>query len=288
MGTFARLGFSVVCVFAIMVSVIFPSWAAVVQSQAYGGYVDMALESLGFPDEVIAGTEVTLPLRVSNLGPDTADYPQVVFSSGARFQLAATSGCISSPLVQSQCLIPAPLAAGESRDLAFTGVVDPGARGLVTPAAFALSEGIDEQAGNEIVVAAITVLTEVDVGVRPLTLNPQVAVDGRLYWDIEVTNRGPSDAQQLRLQFYQSSTDEFDLDCEAIGLNSQCPDQIGRAGIGRAGALNFRASFPPLSAVMPEAALSIYAQPTESEADYSDNNVFLLHADLMHVDDFEY
>ena len=285
---FARLGFSVVCVFAIAISVIFPSWASVVQSQAYGGYVDMALESLGFPDEVVAGTEVTLPLRVSNLGPDTADYPQVVFSSGARFQLAATSGCISSPQVQSQCLIPAPLAPGESRDLTFTGVVDPGARGLVTPAAFALSEAIDEQAGNEIVVAAITVLTFVDVEVRPLTLNPQVAVDGRLYWDIEVANRGPSDAQQMWLRFYPTPFDDLDLDCVAIGPRSQCPDQNSLVSIGRAGALNFRASFPPLSEAVPEVALTIFAHPAEFESDNSNNNVYLLHADPVHSDDFEY
>lgn len=283
-----RVLFASACAGALVLSVGYPGWAAETQSQVYGGYVDLALQSVGLQDEALAGDEFTLPLRITNHGPQTADVPQVVFSADHSLRLTRTEGCVGSPATSAQCVLATPLASGESRELAFVGWLNPSARGLLTTGAFALSEAIDVQPGNEMVVTATPIQARVDLVVQTLTESPEVMGDGRLRWAFELRNAGPSDALAFHPSFWSVPWQGADLTCMPVDAFSRCADNQNAAIVAVGGGLRFEAIVPPLSASNPEIWISLYANPLETELNFADNQSSVSFADSLFVDEFEY
>lgn len=283
-----RLCFSAFCVVSIVLAGVYPSWATNHQLQGYGGYVDMAVQALSLPSEAVAGSAVSLQLRVSNLGPETADSPQVVFSADPGFVLSATDGCLNSPLAGPRCGL-APLAAGEFRDLTFSGRLQPDARGVSTVGAFALSEAIDVQAGNEMLVAAIALRTRVDLIVQLEDPRPTTTADGRLNWVFQVVNAGASTATQAVLSTNTQPWGEGMVTCEPIDANAVCMNALGGATIAPGSGLRFRVSLPPLSASTPAVSAWLSAHPySEEEVNPGDNTLFFAYEDVLLQADFEY
>lgn len=283
-----RMLFSAVCAGAGLLAVGYPGWAAETQSQAYGGYVDLALDALDWPDPTLAGSTTSVPLRVTNLGPQTADIPQVVFSADASLRLSHTEGCVGSPAPSSQCVLGTPLAPGESRQLTFHGWLHPSARGQLTMGAFALSEAIDVQPGNEMAVVAIPIQAQVDLVARVLDPQPDVLPDGRLSWRFELNNAGPSDALEVWPNFYGYASTEIERNCLPIDADSACAGDQGGAIIAVGGGLRFEATAPPLSATNPDIGMTLHAAPQENESNYADNQVSVYFADQLFVGEFEY
>jgi hypothetical protein len=287
--SFARLVFSTTCLGALAVSAIYPAWGAVQRSRAYGGYVDMALQSLGVPTSVVAGGEITVPVRISNLGPETADFPQVVFSTDSTFWLTATTGCLGSPQASPRCQLDGPLAAGESRDVSFVGRLSPAARGTLTLGAFAMSEAIDVQPGNETVLAAPTIAAYTDLRVQAVSAQPTVAPDGRVVWELEVSNVGPSDALIPNVWFSNGPWGKDVITCTTIGANARCPQHPQGGWIGNDSKLRYNVSMPPLSAQVSVVHVQLSVAPLgETELEWSDNNFSAVYSDGLFQDGMEF
>lgn len=282
-----RILFSAACAGATVLAVAYPGWASETGSQAYGGYVDLALQSLGWPDQPVAGSMLAVPLRITNLGPQTADVPQVVFSADNTLRLSHTEGCAGAASASPQCVLGVPLAPGESRELAYFGWLHPTARGQLTMGAFALSEAIDVQPGNEMVVAAMPIRAEVDLVVELLDQQPEVLQDGRLRWRFELRNAGPSDALALWPDFFLSPWAGAEQSCESLDANSICPGGSGGAVIVAGGRLRYSATMPPLSASSPDIWISLTAYPQESELNFADNHASVHFADQLFMSEFE-
>ena len=287
-NSIGRILFSAACAGAAVLAVGYPGWAAETQSQVYGGYVDLTLHSLGWPDQPVAGSMVSVPLRITNLGPQAADVPQVVFSADASLRLSHTEGCVTSPTPSPQCVLGAPLAPGDSRELTFHGWLHPSTRGLLTMGAFALSEAIDIQSGNEMAVAAVPVQAQVDLVAQVLDQQPDVLPDGRLRWRFELGNAGPSDALAFWPSFQGYASTDIERTCMPIDAHSVCPGSNGGAVVAVDGGLRFEATVPPLSATNPEVWISLSAFPQESESNFADNQISIYLADLLFQGEFEY
>lgn len=286
-NSLGRIFFSAACAGATVLAVVYPGWASETRSQAYGGYVDLALQSLGWPDQPVAGSMLSVPLRVTNLGPQTADVPQVVFSADSTLRLSHSTGCAGSPSSSPQCVLGAPLAPGESRELAYFGWLHPAARGQLTMGAYALSEAIDVQPGNEMVVAAMPIRAEVDLVVELLDEHPEVLQDGRLRWRFELRNAGPSDALAFWPNFLLSPSEGAEESCESLDANSNCPGGNGGAVIAAGGSLRYTATMAPLSASSPAIWIWLSAYPQESELNFADNHASVDFADPLFIDEFE-
>jgi hypothetical protein len=287
--SFRRYVFSAACVGALAVSAVYPAWGSMQQIETYGGYVDMALESLGMPSTVIAGAEVTVPVRVRNLGPETADFPQVVFSTDSVFWLSGTSGCQASPQPSTRCQLEAPLAAGESRDVSFTGWLHPAARGVLTLGTFAMSEAIDINPGNEMILAAPTIAAYANLRVEVLNQQPTVEPDGRLTWVLEVSNAGVSDSLYPAISASIFPSGDVQATCTTLGANARCPEHPDGGWVGTDSRLRYTFSTPPLSEFNPEVYLSLFAYPQgEFELDWSDNSASAGISDAVFQDGMEF
>jgi hypothetical protein len=288
--SFKRGLFAAGCLGALTVSAIYPAWGAKQQSQAYGGYVDMALQSLGLPTYAVAGGEVSMPVRVSNLGPETADFPQVIYSADSRLRLVSTLGCVDSPQINTRCQLGTTLAPGESRDVNFIATLDPSERGMVTLGTFALSEAIDVQPGNEQIIAAPAVYAYVDLQARVLNEQPLLDPRGRLIWELDLINAGISDALLPQITLQPMPFDRALIDCLAIGVRARCPSPSVGASIGAGELLRFTITLQPLSESNPQVGVSLnaYPQQGEVELDSSNNSIYVGLSDALFGDGFEF
>jgi hypothetical protein len=288
-ASFRRYVFSATCLAALAVSAVYPAWGAIQQSQTYGGYVDMALQSLGLPATVVAGAEVIVPVRVHNHGPETADFPQVIFSTDAVFWLSASNGCLGSPLPSMRCQLDAPLAPGESRDVSFVGWLHPAARGTLTLGTFAMSEAIDVQPGNEMIVAAPTIAAYVNLRAQAVSEQPSVDPSGRLVWEIDISNIGVSDALLPYVQISAEPWGQALISCTTVGANARCPEHPAGGWIGTDSKLRYSVSMPPLGKQNSSTYVTLYTTPqNETEIDWLDNSVFVVHSDTMFSDGMEF
>jgi hypothetical protein len=282
-----RLAFSAGCVAALVVSAAYPAWGAIQQNEAYGGYVDMALETLGLPSNTVAGVSTSLPLRVHNRGPDIAEFPQVLFSGDARLVPSQSSGCLDSPAPLTRCRL-ASLAPGESRVVDFEWTVGPALRGSLTLGAVALSEAIDIESGNEMILAAPRIDPFVDLDVRTASRLPLTDVDGNLRWTIEVFNLGPSAALEPTIIF-SLMPQALAVVCTA-GPGARCEaGPPNTAFIGPGSSLFYDITFPPLSDAAPYVAITVGAAAAPGEREMNPFNDWLS-IDLlsnMFGDDFE-
>jgi len=272
-----------VCVAALTVSALYPAWGAVLQTQAYGGYADIVLHTLGLPSNTIPGVGPSLPLRVTNLGPDAVEHPQVVFSADPLLQLTATTGCLGSPAPLPRCQLP-PMAPGDSFDIDFSAGLPPWARGMVTLGAYASAETIDTVPGNEMIIAAPRIDAYVNLEVRLLDEQPVIGNDGWLEWTIEVANHGPSTALVTAI-----STNVFPtgaIVCAVQGQDSSCPDGTG-ARIGALSSLIFTMHVPPLGNGNASIYFYLSAHPVETDTDPDNNLRQFSYDDLLFAHDFD-
>lgn len=283
-----RCVFAAGCVSAIAVSAIYPAWGAIQKNEAYGGYVDIALQSLGLEEFVVAGTQVTMPVRISNLGPESAEFPQVIFSADNTFRLTATSGCKDSPLASNRCHLEAPLGAGESRDVSFIGALSPAARGLLSMGSFGMSEAIDVQAGNEQVIAVPRIVPQVDLRVIA-TDGPRIDERGRVIWEVEIDNQGVSDSLTADPRVWGFPVGDALVECTPVGPHARCPSSSFFANVGIDSRLRYRMTFPPMSVSWPliEASISVSAFG-ELELNKNDNMASMQLTDSLFSDHFEF
>lgn len=237
----------------LFVSLAFPAWSRVLQAQGYGDYVDLHVMIDGPSAPVVAGAALTFGVETGNAGPDQADFPALTVAADPVLHFDSSAGCADSPTFNRRCQLGLPLPAGASLPAAFFGRLDADARNFATFGVAATSAETDLAPGNEIAVLAFPIQVERDLGARLLDPHPETLPDGRLRWQVEFENFGPSSARLVRVytDSYSYGGGSIEHQCQSAG-NASCPSPFQDDGFLMPGErLSYAVTLPPLSEANP-------------------------------------
>ncbi len=168
---------------------------------------DLAITKSDSPDPVVAGTNLTYVLQVSNLGPSAAanvvatdSLPaQVSFVSATPSQGSCQSGVVpGDPAKPLKCNLGTLTATGPGSNATITVIVKvnsdvPKDTVLVNNADVA-SDGADPNNGNNVATVTTTVDTSADLAVVKTSDANVYKPSTQVKYQIQVTNNGPSKA----------------------------------------------------------------------------------------------
>lgn len=272
---------------ALLVSLALPAWSRVLQAQGYGGYVDLQVQLSGPNGAAVAGEPLSVSVETSNAGPDSADSAALTLAADASLRFTSSAGCADSPVFNVRCALGLPLPPGSSLPSAFFGELDPDARGFATVGVFASSIETDLVPGNEIDVIGFPIVARRDLSASLLSPVPETLVDGRLVWQVEMRNFGPSSARLVNVWTgsYSWSAEPVEHVCQSIGA-ALCPEQASGAGFLMPGArLLYSIVMPALTEANPlnTVAMSLWGNEGD-ESGSEPNEVFFSYGDALFAD----
>lgn len=272
---------------ALLVSLTLPAWSRVLQAQGYGGYVDLQVQLSGPGGAVVAGGPLDLSVETSNAGPDSADAVALTLAADASVRLTSSAGCADSPTFNVRCALGLPLLPGSSLPSAFFGTLDPDARGVAAVGVFASSIETDLVPGNEIDVIGFPIMARRDLSALLLSPVPETLSDGRLQWQVELANFGPSSARQISVSTssYSANSEPAEQVCQSIGA-ALCPEQSPDGGFLMPGArLVYSITLPALSEANPANLIALSLWSSEGEETGSEpNDVYFSFGDALFAD----
>ena len=268
---------------AALASVAAPGWSDTLRLEGYYDYVDLSL-SLQLPNTLTPGAASVVAAVAANAGPGTADYPVLLLSTDAALQAEGVSGCVSPAVPQRTCALQA-IAADTSQTASLLLHVDPFARGTVVLGAAVSSEAIETRPGDEISVVALPLVAEAETRVAFVDTKPEVMPDGRLLWQVNVDNDGPSAAIAPAVVNASVSFGGPVLTECRTDASSSCPETLNYLSPGSGWTMLFIAQ--PLSRDNPEIQVGFHVQPREIGNDPGNDGVFLVYRDVLLIDNFE-
>lgn len=275
---------------ALLVSLTLPAWSRVLQAQGYGGYVDLQVQLVGPGGAAVAGEPLSFSVETSNAGPDSADSPALTVAADASLRFTSSAGCVDSPIFNVRCALGLALLPGTSLPLAFFGELDADARGFATVGVFATSIETDVQPGNEIDVVGFPIVARRDLSATLLSPVPETLVDGRLMWQVEMRNFGPSSARQVVVSIgsFSGSGEPVEHICQSIGA-AVCPVQSSSDGSLMPGTrLLYSIATPPLSESNTSNTIWLSLWGGEGEETGSEpNDVYFSYSDALFADSGE-
>lgn len=161
---------------------------------------DLEVQKTDDPDPVVAGTTLYYTITVTNHGP--ADATGVTLYDTLPPTLsydALQSDPACDPSGSSVICALGTIVNGESRVVAVVVLVDPTARGNLNNAVSVSANELDTSTANNFDTAATTVQARADLSITKSALPPQVEAGGQVFYQIEVTNHGPSTATQVEV-----------------------------------------------------------------------------------------
>jgi uncharacterized repeat protein (TIGR01451 family) len=175
-------------------------------STLVSGSADLSLTKSDSPDPALAGEEVTYQLTVSNNGPSTAvdvavsDLlpPETSFVSATISNGTGTCVALEAPPDQVVCDLN-DLDPGQFASVFIVALVDPSVpdQTVIENLATASAATLDPDESNNDAVETTTVLAEADLGVVKTSNKETGNSSTTIIYTIEVTNAGPSDAQNV-------------------------------------------------------------------------------------------
>jgi uncharacterized repeat protein (TIGR01451 family) len=166
---------------------------------------DLGLTKTASAASVVAGTNLTYTLTVTNNGPSTAQNVVIDDTLSSSVEVISVSGSNSAtcnagvpgdPFLPTRCSYGT-LAPAASRTMTVTVKVKPDVIGVIHNDARASSDTFDDDAVNNLATVATTVTAQADLSItKPATPNPVVAGTA-LSYQITITNNGPSVAQNV-------------------------------------------------------------------------------------------
>ena len=177
---------------------------------------DISVIKTGSPNPVISGETLTYTIDVSNFGPSLAENvtlsdvipPEII---GAEF--STDGGVTFNPWPGS--LDIGTLPAGETRNILIRGTVSPSGIGIISNTAEVSSTTEDPNPSNNASTVDVIVVPSADVSVAK-TAAPNPVIPGEmLVYTINVSNAGPSNAQNVVLTDFISPDiigEEFSID----------------------------------------------------------------------------
>lgn len=169
-------------------------------------HADLALTKTATPNPVIAGSQLTYDLSVTNNGPSTAVNVVIadVLPSGVTIDLVTSpdgtcnAGDPGNAALPTHCTVDT-LAAGATATMQIVVTVEPQILGTISNNAKVSSDVVDLNNSNNLAVVDVTVDAEVDLGVTKSDFPDPVLAGDPLTYDVTVTNYGPSTAIDVQL-----------------------------------------------------------------------------------------
>ncbi len=154
---------------------------------------DLSITKADSVDPVIAGTQLTYTIDVSNAGPSTAVNVVVTDNLPAGVSLVSTSGCAEDPSGAPTCSL-GDIAGGGSASYTITVDVDEDFTGTLSNTASVTSATNDPNTGNNSATETTVVNAEADLSITKADNADPVVADDPLTYTINVSNAGPSTA----------------------------------------------------------------------------------------------
>lgn len=278
-----RLLFVALLGLAAAASLLAPQWS---RAQSLAGYYHDLVTRLRGPTTVqAAGSTVVLPADVFNTGLGTANAPTLLLSAGDDALVLATSGCRDSPAPLAACRLAAPLQPAGSAVAEYIVRIAPSARNVVVVGLTATADGVDAQPENNESFAVIAVVRRVALQAR--LLSRTTFPDGNQSVLVRIENTGPSDTQELRVDWQVSPGSlPVSAQCSVIGTG-RCPGnaQLGRLDPGASLVYSF--AFPPFTAQTPNMGLMLSATTSDASETGNGNTLSLSWSDPISSDGFE-
>lgn len=162
-----------------------------VLSTSIGAEADLALTKRVIGGSTTAGANLIYRLTVTNTGPSWAR--QVVVTDTLPSNMTS-----ADPVVTNLGVV----ASGTAASYVFTVTIDPGATGRVTNRASVASATTDPSPANNAVEAVSVVGTEADLALGLRVSGGSGIAGEQVAFTFTVTNRGPSEAQNVRVTDY--------------------------------------------------------------------------------------
>ena len=157
---------------------------------------DLSITKSDTPDPVVAGTDLTYTMTVTNNGPSNSTGATVTDALPAGLTFSSSSDCTEAAGTVT-CAIGA-LDVGARQMVSFVAAVDPGQTAAISNTATVGGNETDPTSGNDSAAESTTVITEADLSITKSD-DPDPAVAGltMLTYTVRVDNAGPSDAQNV-------------------------------------------------------------------------------------------
>jgi uncharacterized repeat protein (TIGR01451 family) len=166
---------------------------------------DLSVQKTDSPDPVVAGSNLTYSISVTNNGPSTAASAQLsdTLPADTTFvSLMAPAGwSCTTPAVGATGTVSCTNSSVAPGSSVFTLVVNvsPSASGLISNTASMSASTADPNSGNNSATATTTVNASADLSVTKADSPDPVLAGTDLSYSLSVSNAGPSDAQSVSL-----------------------------------------------------------------------------------------
>jgi len=169
----------------------------------YGGMADLGVTKTAAPDPVVAGTNLTYTIGVTNAGPSAAANVVVKDTIPAEVSVltvtpsvgSCTAGIPGDPLQPLTCTIDS-MAVGGSATIIVVAKVNPNVPHgtVINNNATVASATADTNNANNSATAAVTVNAQADLAIVKTSDAAQYKPSSTIAYTVSVTNLGPSDA----------------------------------------------------------------------------------------------
>jgi uncharacterized repeat protein (TIGR01451 family) len=170
---------------------------------SFGGLADLGITKTAAPNPVVAGTNVTYTLRVTNAGPSAATNVVVKDTIPAEVAVltvtpstgSCTAGFPGNPLQPLTCTIDSMIAGGSAMIVVVVKVNSNVPDGtVINNNATVASATADTNNANNSATAAVTVNARADLAIVKTSDAAQYKPSSIVTYTVSVTNNGPSDA----------------------------------------------------------------------------------------------
>lgn len=279
----SRVLFAALLGLAALASLFAPQWS---RAQSLAGYYHDLVTRLRGPTTVqAAGSTVVLSADLFNTGEAVANTPTLLLSAGGDASVLATSGCIDSPAPGPACRFATPLAPGAEKLAEYTVRIAPSARTAVVLGLTATAQGPDANPDNNESFAVIAVVGRIALQAR--LLSRTTFPDGRQSVLVQVANAGPSDTQELRIEWRADSGPVgVTAQCSVIS-QGQCPGAGSFGRLDPGASLLYQFAFPPFTPQTPSMGLNLTASATDASVTGNASTLSLVWSDPISADGFE-
>jgi uncharacterized repeat protein (TIGR01451 family) len=170
---------------------------------SFAASADLAITKIGSPNPVVAGTNVTYTINVSNGGPSIATNVVVKDTIPAEVSVltvtpstgTCTAGFPGNPLQPLTCTIDSMAVSGSATIIVVAKVNSNVPNGtVINNNATVSSAAADSNNGNNSATAAVTVNASADLAITKTSDAATYKPSSIVTYTVQVTNQGPSDA----------------------------------------------------------------------------------------------
>jgi len=168
----------------------------VINNQGPGA--DLSITKTDTQDPVVAGEQVTYTIEVTNDGPSTAQDVNVTDTPPAEFTFDSATGATCTANGTVDCDLGS-IISGDTVSFTLTFDIDSSAMGDLVNDVTVDSTTVDPDDSNNEASEDTTVNTEADLSITKTDTQDPIVAGEQVTYSIEVSNNGPSDAQDVEV-----------------------------------------------------------------------------------------